>query len=182
MALASLFSRRLFKLQRPIREQNPKKTNCHETRQRMKNTGPEDEPPQFNPPFGRTAIRCPPQNPDRFLAPKSVPRTPRYQHTIPQSKICHHHLSRHFRTHLQLTRHLKGAANCQCKRHLGEDMENRGIKDTSGTRPRSGHISRARTPRGHAHRQGISEAWTPTPVDTGPRSTPLGHGHLQKDT
>ena len=174
-----LFSRRLFKLQRPIREQNPKKTNCHETRQRMKNTGPEDEPPQFNPPFGRTAIRCPPQNPDRFLAPKSVPR---YQHMIPQSKACHHHLSRHFRTHLQLTRHLKGAANCQCKRHLGEDMENRGIKDTSGTRPRSGHISRARTPRGHAHRQGISEAWTPTPVDTGPRSTPLGHGHLQKDT
>ena len=141
-----------------------------------------DEPPQFNPPFGRTTIRCPPQNPDRFLAPKSVPRTPRYQHMIPQGKACHHHPSRHSRTHLQLTRYLKGAANCQCKRHLGEDVENRRIKDTSGTRPRSGHISKARTPQGHAHRQGISETWTPTPVDTGPRSTPLGHGHLQKDT
>ena len=135
----------------------------------MKNTGPEDEPPQFNPPFGRTAIRCPPQNPDRFLAPKSVPRTPRYQHMIPQGKACHRHPSRHSRTHLQLTRHLKGAANCQCKRHLGEDVENRRIKDTSGTRPRSGHISKARTPQGHAHRQGISETWTPTLVDTGPR-------------
>ena len=103
-----------------------------------------DEPPQLNPPFGRTTIRCPPQNPDRFLAPKSVPRTPRSQHMIPQGKACHHHPSRHSRTHLQLTRYLKGAANCQCKRHLGEDMENRGIKDTSGTRPRSGHISKSK--------------------------------------
>ena len=90
--------------------------------------------------------------------------------------------SRHSRTHLQMTRHLKGVVNCQYKRHLGEDVENRRIKDTSGTRPRSGHISKARTPRGHAHRQGISETWTPTLVGTGPRSTPLGHGHLQKDT
>jgi hypothetical protein len=67
-------------------------------------------------------------------------------------------------------------------RHLDKNVGIEETKDTSGTRPRSGHISRARTPRGHAHRQGISETWTPTPVDTGSRSTPLGHGHLQKDT
>ena len=88
-------------------------------------------------------------------------------------------IHRHSRTHLQITRHLKGVVNCQYKRHLGEDVENRRIKDTSGTRPRTGHISKARTPRGHAHRQGISETRTPKPVDTGPRSTPLGHGHPQ---
>ena len=148
----------------------------------MKSTGPKTSHLELNPPLGRTAVRCLPQNPNRFLSPKSGSRTPRSQYMIPQGKACHHHPSRHSRTHLQMTRHLKGVVNCQYKRHLGEDVENRRIKDTSGTRPRTGHISKARTPQGHAHRQGISEAWTPTPVDTGPRSTPLGHGHLQKDT
>ena len=125
-----------------------------------------DEPPQPNSPFGQTTVGCLPQNPNRLLAPKSVPQTPRSQHTIPQGKACHHHPSRHFRTRLQLTRHLKGAVNCQYRRHLGEGVDSEEIRDTSGTRPRSGHISRTRTPRGHAHNQGTSQ----------------GHGHLRMRT
>ena len=119
----------------------------------MKNEGPKTKPPQPNSPFGQTTVGCLPQNPNRLLAPKSVPQTPRSQHTIPQGKACHHHPSRHFRTRLQLTRHLKGAVNCQYRRHLGEGVDSEEIRDTSGTRPRSGHISRqghlGGTPKAH---------------------------------
>ena len=47
-------------------------------------------------------------------------------------------------------------------RHLDKNVGIKETKDTSGTRPRSGHISRARTPRGRAYNQGTSQ----------------GHGHL----
>ena len=49
-------------------------------------------------------------------------------------------------------------------RHLDKNVgiEIEEAKDTSGARPRSGHISRARTPRGRTSNQGTSQ----------------GHGHL----
>ena len=50
-------------------------------------------------------------------------------------------------------------------RHLDKDVgiEVEEAKDTPGARPRSGHISRARTPRGRTSNQGTSQ----------------GHGHLR---
>ena len=89
--IALILSRRLFKLQRPIRRIKSKENkNCHETQQHMKSTGPKTSHLKLNPPLGQTAVRCLPQNPNRFLSPKSVSRTPRSQHMIPQGEACHH--------------------------------------------------------------------------------------------
>ena len=133
--------RRLFKLRGPLRRIKSKGNwKCHEIQQHTKRCRTKDGPPEPNSPFDRTATRCHPQNPNRFPAPKPVPRPPRSRHTIPQSKHAitvhqdtsghatiwrdtsrelstvranHHRSSRHFRTRHHLAIHLKGAVNCQ---------------------------------------------------------------------
>ena len=124
-----------------------------------------DEPPESNSPLDRTAARRHPQNPDRFLTPEPVPRTPQPQHTILQGKraiTVHQDTSGHATIWRDTSRELSTVK----ARHLGENVRSDEIEDTSGARPQSGHISRTRTP---------------THADTGPRSTPLGRGHFQKD-
>ena len=117
-----------------------------------------DEPPESNLPFDWTAAKCHPQNPDRFLAPKPVPRTPQPQHTIPQSK---HAITVHQDTsgHATIWRDTSRELSTVKARHLGENVGSDEIKDTSGAirahlkdkdtsgaRPQSGHISRTWTP------------------------------------
>ena len=66
--------------------------------------------------------------------------------------------------------HTHDHGTSQRQGHLGGTPATRAHikgKDTSGAHLQPGHISRT---------------WTPTHADTEPRSTPLGHGHLQKDT
>ena len=115
-----------------------------------------DEPPESNSPFDWTAARCHPQNLDRFLAPKPIPRTPQSQYTIPQSK---HAITVHQDTsgHATIWRDTSRELSTVKARHLGENVGSEEIKDTSGACPQSGHIPRTRTPWGHAHNQGTSQ-------------------------
>ena len=117
-----------------------------------------DEPLEPNSPFDRTAIRCHPQNPNRFPAPKPVPRTPRSQHTIPQSK---HAITVHRDTsgHATIWRDTSRELSTVKARHLGENVGSDEIKDTSGTI--RVHLKDKDTS-GRAHSQGTSQ----------------GHGHL----
>ena len=127
----------------------------------MKNTGPKTSHLKLNPPLGQTAVRCLPQNPNRFLSPKSVSRTPRSQHMIPQGEACHHQSIKA----LQDTPSIDKTSQGSCQLSMQD------------TWVRIWRIEGSRTPRGHAHGQGTSQGQGHlggTPTDRASQR----HGHL----